>query len=105
MLKRAFGSSVVSLSLKPDADGVTLHRLRAEPAFSGGGKASLASLCEAADDAGVALTLKVRPFGPRALNEQSLARLYERFGFEPDPYSPDYSAMIRHHQSGLAYGA
>lgn len=96
MMTRAFGPSFVSVTLQPDADGVALHRLRAEPPFSGGGKAGLSSLCEAADVCGAALTLKVRPFGPRALDEGALARLYERFGFEPDPYAQDYSAMIRH---------
>lgn len=99
MMTRAFGPSLVSASLQPDGEGVMLHRLRAEPPFSGGGKAGLGSLCEAADETGVALTLTVRPFGPQALDERALERLYEGFGFEPDPYAPAPSAMIRHPDS------
>lgn len=96
MLKRDFGPSSVSVTLRPDADGVTLHRLRAEPASSGGGKAGMASICEAADGCRMTLTLRVRPFGPSALDERALERFYGRFGFETDPYSPDYSAMVRY---------
>ena len=93
--QKRMGAATVSLTLKDDGDCVRLHRMRADPVFSGGGKAGLQALCDAADLTETPLTLVVRPFASKALDERGLERLYGSFGFEGDPYAADYSAMIR----------
>lgn len=100
LLRRDIGESRVSMTLLNEADmgEVHLHRIRSIPERKGGGQRAMNELCEAADKAGVNITLKVRPFSSMAMTEGQLEAFYAKAGFEPDPYSSDYSAMIRFRQ-------
>lgn len=95
-LSKRFGAASVSATLKEDGpDEVVLQRLRAWPEGQGAGRASLTEIIEMMDETGVTARLKVQPFGSRFLGSSALLAFYESCGFSPDPYSADYSAMVR----------
>lgn len=96
------GSGVVSVEFRPGSSGWRLGFIGTSPESRGKGLASkaLKQITDAADKAGVAMTLSVGPQGKSGLTKAKLFKWYERNGFVRQPYYMQRDKlsddMIRH---------